>query len=61
MLNRLTLVGQHKDAIMERAKISLAVIERAIKANPTSGQAGKLVRFLAAIHTGYDTKFRLSQ
>ena len=36
------------EAIMERARIALQTIETAIREHPTTGQAGRLVRFLAA-------------
>jgi hypothetical protein len=49
------------EAIMERARIALQVIERAIREHPTTGQAGRLVRFLAAIYNGYDFSFDLTE
>jgi len=48
------------EAIMERARGALEVIERAIREHPTTGQAGRLVRFLAAIYNGYDFSFDLT-
>ena len=41
------------EAVMERAREALKVIERAIREHPTTGHAGRLVRFLAAIYNGY--------
>lgn len=48
------------EAIQERARVGLETIERAIRQHPTSGQAGRLVRFLAAIYNGYDYAFDLT-
>jgi hypothetical protein len=49
------------EAIMERARPALEVIETAIRQNPTTGQAGRLVRFLAALYNGYDYSFDLTE
>ncbi|MGD0505682.1 MAG: hypothetical protein ABSD02_23420 [Steroidobacteraceae bacterium] len=49
------------EAIMERARGALQVIETVIRQNPTTGQAGRLVRFLAAIYNGYDFAFDLTE
>lgn len=49
------------EAIQERARIGLEVIERAIREHPTTDQAGRLVRFLAAIYNGYDFSFDLTE
>lgn len=49
------------DAVMERARVALGIIERAIREHPTTGQAGRLVRFLAAIYNGYDFSFDLTE
>jgi hypothetical protein len=48
------------EALMERARTALQVIETAIRQNPTTGQAGRLVRFLAGIYNGYDYPFDLT-
>lgn len=48
------------EQVMERARPALEVIESAIRENPTTGQAGRLVRFLAAIYNGYDYDFDLT-
>ncbi len=45
------------EAVMERARPALEIIETAIREHPTTGQAGRLVRFLAAIYNGYDYSF----
>lgn len=47
------------EAIMERARSAIQVIETAIRENPTTGQAERLVRFLAALYNGYDYVFDL--
>lgn len=49
------------EGIMERARPALQVIETAIRQNPTTGQAGRLMRFLAAIYNGYDFSFDLTE
>jgi hypothetical protein len=49
------------EGIMERARSAIQVIEAAIRENPTTGQAGRLVRFLAAVYNGYDYSFDLTE
>ncbi len=49
------------EAIMERARGALEVIERAIREHPTTGQAGRLVRFLAGVYNGSDYPFALTE
>ena len=49
------------ERVMERARTALQVIETAIRQNPTTGQAGRLVRFLAALYNGYDYAFDLTE
>ena len=49
------------DAIMERARGALEMIERSIREHPGTGQAARLVRFLAAIYNGYDFAFDLTE
>jgi hypothetical protein len=49
------------ESIMERARPALEIIETAIRQNQTTGQAGRLVRFLAAIYNGYDYSFDLTE
>jgi hypothetical protein len=41
-------------SIMDRAQEALQTIEAAIGDNPTSGQAGRLIRFIAGLYNGYD-------
>ena len=45
---------------MDRAQEALLIIETAIGNNPTSGQAGRLVRFLAGLYNGSDYPFDLT-
>jgi hypothetical protein len=59
-LPRTATLEHDEGAIVERARSALAVIETAIRDNPATGQAGRLVRFLAAIYNGYDYAFDLT-
>lgn len=47
-------------SIMDRAREGLLTIETAIGENPTSGQAGRLIRFIAGLYNGYDYPFDLT-
>jgi hypothetical protein len=47
-------------SIMDRAQEALQTIEAAIGDNPTSGQAGRLIRFIAGLYNGYDYPFDLT-
>ena len=49
------------ETVMERARTALQLIETAIRQNPTTGQAERLVRFLAALYNGYDYAFDLTE
>jgi hypothetical protein len=59
-LPRTSTLAHDDGEILERARLALAVIETAIRDNPATGQAGRLVRFLAAIYNGYDYSFDLT-
>jgi hypothetical protein len=48
------------EAVMERARTALKTIETAIREHPTSGQAGRLARFLAGVYNGSDFPFDLT-
>jgi len=48
-------------AIKSRAMTALAVIEKAINEHPTTGGAGRLVRFLAGVYNGQDYPFDLTE
>lgn len=60
-LERTGALADDLEHIMERARPALEIIEKAIRENPTSGQARKLVHFLAAIYNGYDYTFDLTE
>jgi hypothetical protein len=47
--------------IKTRAMAALQVIEKAISDHPTSGQAKRLVRFLAGLYNGQDYPFDLTE
>jgi hypothetical protein len=57
---RLQTVEHDVAEIMDRARTALGTIETAIRANPTTGQAGRLVRFLAGVYNGHDYPFDLT-
>lgn len=48
------------EAVMERARTTLRMIETAIREHPTTGQAGRLVRFLAGVYNGSEFPFDLT-
>jgi hypothetical protein len=60
-LPRTEALETDQDVIMERARTALRIIEKAIGETPLSGQAHRLVRFLAAIYNGYDYAFDLAE
>lgn len=49
------------ELIERRALEALAVIENAIRCHPGTGQAGRLVRFLAGVYNGQQYPFDLSE
>ena len=59
-LARAEALEHGKEAIMERARGALEIIETAIRQNPTTGQARRLVRFLAGLYNGEDYPFDLT-
>jgi hypothetical protein len=59
-LDRLQTVEHDVAEIMDRARTALATIEAAIRGNPTTGQAGRLIRFLAGVYNGHDYPFDLT-
>jgi hypothetical protein len=59
-LARAAVVEHDRTEIMERARVALATIEGAIRNNPTSGQAGRLIRFLAGLYNGNQFPFDLT-
>jgi hypothetical protein len=60
-LERVDALESGREQIMERARPALELIETAIREHPTTGQAGRLVRFLAAVYNGYDYSFDLTE
>ena len=60
-LARTTALEHGVEAIMERARPALETIETAIREHPTTGQAGRLVRFLAGVYNGEDYPFDLTE
>jgi hypothetical protein len=59
-LARTEVLENDIQSIMDRAQDALQIIETAIGDNPTSGQAGRLVRFLAGLYNGSDYPFDLT-
>jgi hypothetical protein len=59
-LARTEVLENDTQSIMDRAQEALRIIETAIGNNPTSGQAGRLVRFLAGVYNGSDYPFDLT-
>jgi hypothetical protein len=59
-LARTEVLENDIQSIMDRAQEALQIIESAIGDNPTSGQAGRLVRFLAGLYNGSDYPFDLT-
>ena len=53
-------VDHGTEAIMERARTAVEIIETAIREHPTTGQAGRLVRFLAGVYNGSEFPFDLT-
>ena len=57
---RINTAAEDVNEIMERARVALQVIVRAIEGNPGTGQAGRLVRFLAGVYNGHEFHFDLT-
>lgn len=60
-LARTEALEQGVETVMERARAALEIIETAIREHPTTGQAGRLVRFLADVYNGSDYPFDLTE
>ncbi|MGH7058366.1 MAG: DUF7673 family protein [Acetobacteraceae bacterium] len=58
---RMDALNHEIAAITERAMIALRVIENAILRNPSTGQARRLVSFLAALYNGSELPFDLTE
>jgi hypothetical protein len=59
-LARTEVLEHDIQSIMDRAQEALQTIETAIGESPTSGQAGRLIRFLAGLYNKYDYPFDLT-
>jgi hypothetical protein len=59
-LERTNALEHGTEAVMERARPALEILETAIREHPTTGQAGRLVRFLAGLYNGQDYPFDLT-
>lgn len=59
-LPRMDALETDTEAIIERARIALERIETAIRENPMTGQAGRLIRFIAGVYNGSDYPFDLT-
>ncbi len=59
-VERLQAMDKGTEAIMERARLALDTIATAIREHPTTGQAGRLVRFLAGVYNGSEFPFDLT-
>lgn len=57
---RLDTAAEDVNEIMERAMAGLQRIVKAIEEHPGSGQAGRLVRFLASVYNGHEFHFDLT-
>jgi hypothetical protein len=57
---RMDALDRDLAAIKSRADAALRTIEQAIDDNPTTGQARRLVRFLAGLYNGQDYPFDLT-
>lgn len=57
---RTEILERDQAAITSRALVALEIIETAIRQNPTTGQAVRLVRFIAGVYNGQDYPFDLT-
>jgi hypothetical protein len=57
---RISTAAEDTNEIMERARVSLQTIAKAIEENPGTGQTGRLVRFLAGVYNGNECHFDLT-
>jgi hypothetical protein len=57
---RTEVLERDRAAITSRALVALEIIATAIRYNPTTGQARRLVRFLLGVYNGYDYPFDLT-
>lgn len=59
-LPRTEALQRDRAAVTSRGLVALEIIETAIRENLTTGQAGRLVRFLLGVYNGYDYPFDLT-
>lgn len=59
-LTRVQALERDTAEIVDRAQSALHTIEGSLRDHPHTGQAGRLVRFLAAIYNGWDYDFDLT-
>jgi hypothetical protein len=57
---RISTAAGDTNEIMERARVGLQIIVKAIEKNPGTGQTGRLVRFLAGVYNGNEFPFDLT-
>ena len=57
---RISTAAEDIQEIMERARTGLQKIVKAIEENPGTGQAGRLVKFLAGVYNGHEFLFDLT-
>jgi hypothetical protein len=57
---RINTAAEDTNEIMERARTGLQRIVKAIEENPGTGQAGRLVKFLAGVYNGHEFLFDLT-
>jgi hypothetical protein len=57
---RLNTAAEDTNEIMERARTGLQRIVKAVEEHPGTGQARRLVRFLAGVYNGDDFPFDLT-
>src|SRR5258708_14090563 len=57
---RLNTAAEDTNEIMERARVGLSRIMKAVEQNPGTGQAGRLVSFLAGVYNGSAYPFDLT-
>jgi hypothetical protein len=57
---RLNTAAEDTNEIMERARLGLSTIVKTVEEHPGTGQARRLVRFLAGVYNGNDYPFDLT-
>jgi hypothetical protein len=57
---RISTAAEDTNEVMERARVSVQTIVKAIEENSGTGQSGRLVRFLAGVYNGNEFPFDLT-